>query len=159
MKDRVSAFPGRVKLTPVEGLENTYDLERADSPEEEGTPLNKTTFLQDVTAALAGLGEDATPDEAFTVILTRLLGLQTVVIPSSGWEGEDAPYTQAVSVPNVSDDETDQGIFIAPSSVSRKEWNRIQAQAVSQGANQLTFDAQEQTAIDLTVYVLIQGVL
>lgn len=30
MKDRVPLYPGRVKLTPVTGQENTFDLVRAD---------------------------------------------------------------------------------------------------------------------------------
>ena len=38
---------------------------RADSPTQEGTPLNKGTLLKDATAALYGLGADAVPDDAF----------------------------------------------------------------------------------------------
>ena len=75
MKDRVSKYPGRVKLIPVEGQENVYDLRRADEPEEEGTPLNAATFLRDATAELAGLsrmGSEATPDDVFNVLLKRL---------------------------------------------------------------------------------------
>ena len=29
MQDRIPTYPGRVKLTPVSGQENTYDLVRA----------------------------------------------------------------------------------------------------------------------------------
>lgn len=160
MQNRVSMFPGRIKLHPVAGEENVFDMERADNPEVEGTPINKTTLLQDAAAALAGLDEEeATPNDVFMQILTRLLKLETIVIPGSGWSGEESPYTQTVTVPHVSDIETEQGIFIAPSAASLKEWNRIQAQAVSQGRAQLTFEAQEPPAADLTVYVLIQGVL
>lgn len=66
MKDRVPTYPGRIKLVPVSGQENTYDMERADSPIQEGTPLNKNTLLTDETAAELGLGEnEATPDKAF----------------------------------------------------------------------------------------------
>lgn len=39
--DRVPTYPGRVKLTPVAGQANTYDLVRADLPINEGTPINK----------------------------------------------------------------------------------------------------------------------
>ena len=38
--DRVPTYPGRVKLTPVSGQENTYDLVRADAPVTEGTRIN-----------------------------------------------------------------------------------------------------------------------
>ena len=47
MKDRIAAHPGRVRLTPVAGQENVYDMERADSPSQPGTPLNKETMLDD----------------------------------------------------------------------------------------------------------------
>ncbi len=42
--DRVPTYPGRVKLTPVSGQANTYDMVRADEPIEEGTPINKALF-------------------------------------------------------------------------------------------------------------------
>ena len=49
MQDRISAYPGRVKLTPVAGQAGTYDLTRADQPTQEGTPLNKASLLSDET--------------------------------------------------------------------------------------------------------------
>lgn len=64
MKDRIPTYPGRVKLNPVDGQANTFDMVRADEPEQEGTPLNKASLLTDETAALFGLGEDATVDDA-----------------------------------------------------------------------------------------------
>lgn len=64
MQDREPTYPGRVTLTPVYGLANTYDMERADRPLQEGTPLNKASLLKDTTAALYGLGTDAVPDDA-----------------------------------------------------------------------------------------------
>lgn len=42
--DRVPTHPGRVKLVPVEGQANTYDMQRADAPIEPGTPINKVLF-------------------------------------------------------------------------------------------------------------------
>ena len=42
--DRVPTYPGRVKMTPVPGQENTYDMVRADDPIEAGTPINKALF-------------------------------------------------------------------------------------------------------------------
>ena len=68
MQDRVPLYPGRVKLTPVSGQENTYDMTRADQPTQEGTPINKATLLKDATAAMFGLGNDAVPDD----VLNRL---------------------------------------------------------------------------------------
>lgn len=42
--DRVPTYPGRVRMTPVAGQANTYDMVRADDPIEPGTPINKTLF-------------------------------------------------------------------------------------------------------------------
>lgn len=42
--DRNPTHPGRVKMTPVAGQENTYDMVRADAPVETGTPLNRALF-------------------------------------------------------------------------------------------------------------------
>ena len=63
MQDREPTYPGRVTLTPVYGLANTYDMERADRPLQEGTPLNKANLLKDATAALYGLGTGAVPND------------------------------------------------------------------------------------------------
>lgn len=63
MQDRVSLYPGRVKLEPVAGQANLYDLTRADQPTQEGTPLNKASLLSDATAARLGLGTSAVPDD------------------------------------------------------------------------------------------------
>lgn len=74
MQDRVSLYPGRVKLEPVAGQANLYDLTRADQPTQEGTPLNKANLLSDATAAaikalLASQTEDpATPNESLNIL-------------------------------------------------------------------------------------------
>ena len=67
--DRIPTYPGRVKLTPVSGQTNTYDLVRADQPIEAGTPINKVLFDQkaytltgDVTVYVATTGNDVTGD-------------------------------------------------------------------------------------------------
>ena len=68
MKDRVPVYPGRVKLVPVSGQENVYDMTRADQPTQQGDPLNKATLLKDATAALFGLGADAVPDDVLAFL-------------------------------------------------------------------------------------------
>ena len=67
--DRIPTYPGRVKLTPVSGQTNTYDLTRADQPIAEGTPINKALFDQkaycltsNVTVFVATTGSDQTGD-------------------------------------------------------------------------------------------------
>ena len=66
MKDRIPKYAGRVRLTPVVGAENTYDMERADDPYQVGTPLNKMSLLTDESAIEIGLNpaDDPTPDAA-----------------------------------------------------------------------------------------------
>jgi len=44
VKDRIPTYPGRVKMTPVAGQENTFDMVRADAPIEAGTPINRALF-------------------------------------------------------------------------------------------------------------------
>lgn len=74
MQDRVSLYPGRVKLEPVAGQANLYDLTRADQPAQEGTPLNKANLLSDATAAaiktlLTSQTENpATPNDALNIL-------------------------------------------------------------------------------------------
>lgn len=65
MQDRVPTYPGRVKLIPVLGQENTYEMVRADEPTQEGTPLNKANLLQDSVAKMYGLSELAVPNDVF----------------------------------------------------------------------------------------------
>lgn len=63
MQDRVPTYPGRVKLIPVLGQENTYTMVRADEPTQEGTPLNKANLLRDLVAKMYGLSEAAVPND------------------------------------------------------------------------------------------------
>ena len=67
MKDRISLYPGRVKLNPVAGEANTFDMVRADQPTQEGTALNKANLLSDETAAALGLAGDPTVNDALKV--------------------------------------------------------------------------------------------
>lgn len=76
MKDRIPTYPGRIKLTPVAGTDDTYDMVRADVPLEEGTPLNKATLLTDGTAALLSLGTDATVNDVLAALIARLLDVE-----------------------------------------------------------------------------------
>lgn len=68
MKDRLPRYPGRVKLNPVAGQVNTYDMVRADQPIEEGTAVNKAALLSDDTAAVLGMTGDPTINDALLKI-------------------------------------------------------------------------------------------
>ena len=50
MEDRNSRYPGRVKLIPVPGQANVYDMVHADQPITDGTPYSKATTIPDDVA-------------------------------------------------------------------------------------------------------------
>lgn len=80
MQNREPTYPGRVTLTPVSGLANTYDMDRADQPLQPGTPLNKETLLKDSTAALYGLGTGAVPDDVYVKIFKDSLRKKRLIV-------------------------------------------------------------------------------
>ena len=54
--DRISTYPGRVKLNPVAGQTNVYDMVRADEPTEPGTPINRALF-QSIIGQVNAIGQ------------------------------------------------------------------------------------------------------
>lgn len=105
MNDRISLYPGRVTLTPVAGQANTYDLVRADSPTQEGTPLNKASLLKDTTAALYGLTASAVPDDIFR-FLNHLVPCGKGLLSIRVVDGSGAPVSRALTVSPAIDGET-----------------------------------------------------
>ena len=95
MQDRVSLYPGRVKLEPVAGQANLYDLTRADQPTQEGTPLNKASLLKDATASLFGLGTDALPDDALNLLSRFQAGLGNEYVWAKYDNGDFAGYVNS----------------------------------------------------------------
>lgn len=95
MQDRISTYQGRVTLTPVSGQVNTYDMVRADSPEQTGTPLNTENLLSQRASAtiltLAGV-EPENPSEAFIQLSKVLYPLKkgAVGIASGSYTGTGA---------------------------------------------------------------------
>lgn len=73
MKDRIPMYPGRVKLVPVEGQENVFDMVRADDPVEGGTPLSKATLLSDQTVEKIW-GDDAPENPTVNDALYEVAG-------------------------------------------------------------------------------------
>lgn len=60
---------GRVLITPEDGSPAFYArISMADNPLHPGTPISKETLLQDDTAAMLGLGVDATPDDFLSAL-------------------------------------------------------------------------------------------
>jgi hypothetical protein len=61
VKDRVSTYPGRIKLTKPDGTFEYYTLERADVPTQEGTPINRVLFESikaDLDTKVSKLGDN-----------------------------------------------------------------------------------------------------
>lgn len=94
MKDRVSRYPGRVRLTPVPGQANVYDMELADSPSVAGTPLNKANLLTDATATAMGLTSSATPNTAFNRLNTKIDTNNTTLTNAINGIKSDLSWTQ-----------------------------------------------------------------
>ena len=134
--DRIPLYPGRVKLVPVSGQANTYDLVRADEPVVAGTPINKALFDSIVSVAEATL---------------------TV----SGWKmGADGRYAQTVSVSpvranskivivdcNLNTDDADARVEILAS------WSLPSANEAKQGDGTLTFYATKVPLVSIPIFV------
>lgn len=71
VNDRVPLYPGRVKMTPVSGQANVYDMVRADQPQKGGTPLNRNTFRKtqaDIRAYPIATGNSVTAGDVVDVV-------------------------------------------------------------------------------------------
>lgn len=74
MKDRVSANPGRYKITFEDTALGTKHavLELDDNPSVMGTPLNAATLCSNELLSSLGLDDNATPTDAFNAVLERI---------------------------------------------------------------------------------------
>ena len=97
MKDRQPADPGRIKLTLDDGTVLNGILERNDSPQEAGTPLNKANLFDDNAESRYGVD---TPNGAFNMIGKKW---PDVTIPLSGWSATtvNGLYENPVTVPGM----------------------------------------------------------
>ena len=100
MQDRISLYPGRVKLTPVSGQDNVYDMTRQDNPTTEGTPLNKSTLLTDEVAETLGLDPaTATPSQAINAVADKATDKKlTLTLAASGWAADGDDWKQSVTI-------------------------------------------------------------
>lgn len=110
VKDRVATYPGRVKMIPVSGLANTYDMERDDSPLEEGTPIDKALFdnkaytlTEDVTVYVSKNGNNLSGDGGYnSPFATIQKAVDSIPLHLGGHTAridiEDGTYEERVSV-------------------------------------------------------------
>lgn len=106
--DRVSTYPNRIKLTPVSGQADTYDMTRADAPRVEGTPLDKTTFDSIIHSRLTG--------RYYVPTLTRKpstanFGLTVSPLPTSGWVFDESTSRRATNGTYVVEASSDQAAY------------------------------------------------
>lgn len=134
--DRIPTYPGRVKLIPVPGQADTYDMVRADEPIEPGTPINKALF-----------------DSIASVMESTL----TV----AGWVlGADGRYTQTLSVGFV---KADSKIVIVDCNLTADDedaraevlaaWGWPSSNEAVQGDGTLTFFSKEQPTVAIPIFV------
>ena len=96
MKDRVPTQPNRVKITHADGSTEYVTWERADEPNQTGTPLNKATLFTDAMSTRFGLS-DGTPAQGFEMLVKEW----SVSVPSTGWStsaNTDGWYTNQITV-------------------------------------------------------------
>lgn len=78
---------GRVLITPEDGSPAYYaKVKMADNPTQDGTPLNKSTLLQDITCDTIGIDRASTPNEAFLALglgVGRYGYVITVLLPDA----------------------------------------------------------------------------
>lgn len=92
--DRVPTYPGRILLTPVDGMPDTFTMSRADEPTVEGTPLDKATLDSIIQSRLTGRYYEPTVSRGNDSALT---GLTVSPIPTSGWVYDAADRLKATS--------------------------------------------------------------
>ena len=83
----------------------------------------------------------------------------TVTLTSADWTASGDVYTQSAYVPEVSAIETEQEIHVTPAIASMSAYMEAGVYASAQAENQITFTASEKPTADLTVYVLIKGLI
>lgn len=97
VKDRVSTYPGRVKLTRANGSSEYVTLERADAPTQEGTPINKVLFdgiKDDLNGKVSKLGDS----------MNGNLSIQNTAPQLEFWDPEADARTRFYKDANASND-------------------------------------------------------
>lgn len=100
IRDRVPTYPGRILLRPVADQPNYFEFVRADDPTEEGTPLDRATFMSIIHSRL--VGRYYTPTVSKSTVGVQ--AFKTNPIPASGWvldttekKGTSGAYTVEVN--------------------------------------------------------------
>lgn len=119
----------------------------------EADDLNSKEYYFDCSG-IGSFGSVLTGDDVVDYIPMS----RTITLTASGWTGTSAPYTQTVTVSGVLADEAQQLIQPIPKLSSQAAYMEAGVYASGQAANSLTFSCSKKPTVDLTVYVVIQGV-
>lgn len=161
MQDRISLYPGRVKLTPVSGQDNVYDMTRQDNPITEGTPLNKSTLLTDEVAEMLGLDPaTATPSQAINAVAGKATDKKlSLTLLAANWTGDAAPYSYALTVSGVT--ATSNQEILPALNITAEQLETLQGANIQDGgqaANSMTLKAYgDKPTIDLPIRVIKRG--
>lgn len=121
MQDRVPTKPNRVRIQPEDGSPAFYaTMTRADEPTQNGTPLNKNTFLKDTTAALFGLDNQAVPDDVFAKLKNHgLTAVDVGAVPLDGSANMTGNLHTEQQITAGIESQDAGGMFVA-----WKDWNK-----------------------------------
>ena len=134
--DRIPTHPGRVKLIPVPGQADTYDMVRADEPIVPGTPITKALFdsitsVTDTTLTVDGWTLGADGRYAQTLPVEFVKANSKIVIVDCNLATDDADARAE--------------IFAA--------WGWPSSNEAVQGDGSLTFYANEQPSVAIPIIV------
>ena len=109
--DRVPLNPGRIKLIPIDGLDDVFDMSREDNPSVVGTPINKATLDSIIQSRLTGRYYEPTVTRTKGETLT----LTANPVPTSGWNnitktGAKNNGYELVTTPTYSNNYPDQAV-------------------------------------------------
>lgn len=151
MKDRQPANPGRVKITLDDGTVLNGILERNDSPQEEGSPLNAATLFNSTNSTRYACD---VPAEAFE-LLTKEWQVSVLAANWSDAVNGDGYYTQTISANDMKAVYTPEftpvyGLASAIEAVD-EAFSAIKRMTTADGS--VTFLATEKPKADITIRV------
>lgn len=109
---------GRVLITPEDGSAPFYaKVEMADNPTQAGTPLNKSTLLQDSICEILGIPNTSVPNDAFAKLALGI-GKYGYIVHVELWDGTPVPGAiinglQAPSGETVITNENGDGVAVS----------------------------------------------
>lgn len=165
MTDRQPGAPGQYKaiieaaelMKMQSGEQFVITLSRDDQPIVEGTPYNKASVLPDELAAVICPGVlDPTPADAFRGVAAQRW---TVSLAPADWNGDEAPYTQTVSIDGILKSDTPHVTMIGSGELENKieqmdAWSMVSTGETVDGAIVFTcFEDKPEIELNIQIEV------